>query len=314
MQRHHEGVITVQDFSDFRTSVSEAFVPLHVSSNDPDRFQGRIRSVEVDDVHVYDVVASPHMVERTPELLARTDRQFYKVGMLLSGTGLLIQDDREAVLQPGMLTIYDTSRPYTLTFDDQFRNLVVMFPKHLLDLPGPLVSQLTAVPISGTSGVGAMVAPYLAHMAGNLGELTGSTGVRLAHVALDLVATLLSRELDLDSAHRVPHHALLQRIRSYIDANLGATDLGPNRIAAAHYISTRQLHSIFRQQDTTVSTWIRQRRLERCRRDLLDPLFDDLPVAGIAARRGFIDAAHFSRVFKATFGTSPSELRIGRRA
>jgi AraC-like DNA-binding protein len=313
MLRSHEGVITVQDFSDFRTSVSEAFVPLHVSSDDPDRFQGRIRSVEVDDVHVYDVVASPHMVERTPELLARTDRQFYKVGMLLSGTGLLIQDDREAVLQPGILTIYDTSRPYTLVFDDSFRNLVVMFPKHLLDLPAHLVSQVTAVPMSGTSGVGSMVAPYLTNMAGNLGELTGSTGARLAHVALDLVTTLLSRELDLDAARRVPHHALLQRIRAHIDANLGAPDLGPTSIAAAHYISTRQLHSIFRAQGTTVSTWIRQRRLERCRRDLLDPLFDDLPVAAIAARRGFIDAAHFSRVFKGTFGTTPSELRLARR-
>lgn len=303
----------MQDFSAFRTSVSEAFVPLHVSSDDPDHFWGRIRSVDVDDVHIYDVVAAPHVVERTPELLARNDRQFYKIGMLLSGTGMLIQDDREAVLRPGDLTIYDTSRPYTLVFDDQFRNLVVMFPKQLLDLPAPLVAQLTATPMSGTSGVGGMVAPFLAHMGGSLDELTGSTGVRLAHVALDLVTTLLSKELDLEGSRGVPHHALLQRIRTYIDANLGATDLGPARIAAAHYISTRQLHSIFRQQDTTVSTWIRQRRLERCRRDLLDPLFDDQPVAVIAARRGFIDAAHFSRVFKASYGASPSELRLTRK-
>lgn len=263
-------------------------------------------------MHVSDVTATAHVVERTPELLARGDKHMYKLSLLLAGSGLLIQDDREAVLRPGVLTVYDTDRPYTLVFDDRFRNLVVMFPKHLLDLPEPMMEQLTAVPMSGDEGVGAMVAPFLAHMGANLDQLTGSTGVRLAHAAIDLVTTLLSNELDLDGA-RAPHHALLQRIRSYIDANLGATDLGPTRIAAAHYISTRQLHSIFRQQGTTVSTWIRQRRLERCRRDLLDPLYDDLPVAVIGARRGLVDAAHFSRVFKASYGASPSELRLTRR-
>ncbi len=56
----------------------------------------------------------------------------------------------------------------------------------------------------------------------------------------------------------------------------------------------------------TVSTWIRTRRLEQCRRDLLDPMLADRPVAAIAARWGFVDAAHFSRAFKTAFGVSPA--------
>jgi len=35
----------------------------------------------------------------------------------------------------------------------------------------------------------------------------------------------------------------------------------------------------------------------------------DRPVAAIAARWGFVDAAHFSRAFKTAFGISPSEYR-----
>ena len=105
------------------------------------------------------------------------------------------------------------------------------------------------------------------------------------------------------------NRALVQRIRSHIDRNLASTDLSPASIASAHFISTRHLHGLFQEQGVTVSTWIRTRRLEQCRRDLLDPMLADRPVAAIAARWGFVDAAHFSRSFKTAFGISPSEYR-----
>ena len=248
-------------------------------------------------------------MERTPELIARSDRSYFKLSLMLAGTGMLIQDDREAVLQAGDLAVYDTDRPYSLVFDDDFRTMVVMFPKHLISLPSDMIGQLTAVRISGQGGLGGMVVPYLTQLAGNLDQLAGTTGARLAHSALDLVTTVFTRELGLDEVSADPHRALVQRIRSYIDRNLASTDLGPATIASAHFISTRHLHGLFQEQGVTVSTWIRTRRLEQCRRDLLDPMLADRPVAAIAARWGFVDAAHFSRAFKTAFGISPSEYR-----
>jgi len=298
-----------RNISEFRTAVSESFVPLQVSSAHPDRFRGVLRGASVDDVHVTDLRATDHAVERTPELIARGDRPFFKVSMMLAGTGLLVQDDREAVLRPGDLAVYDTSRPYSLVFDTEFRTMVVMFPRHLISLPPDMIGQLTAVRIPGDAGLGAVVAPYLTQLAANLDQLSGTTGARLVQSALDLVTTVFTRELGLDDASADPHRALIQRIRGYIDRNLASTDLAPATIAAAHFISTRHLHGLFQEQGTTVSTWIRTRRLERCRRDLIDPVFADRPVAAIAARWGFVDAAHFSRAFKAAFDVSPSEFR-----
>jgi len=300
-----------RNISDFRAAVNDSFVPLQVSSAHPDRFRGMIRGAGIDEVHVSDVRATDHVVERTPELIARGDRPYFKVSLMLAGTGLLIQDDREAVLSPGDLAVYDTSRPYSLVFDQDFRTMVVMFPRHLLTLPPDMVGQLTAVRISGSEGLGSVVAPYLTQLAGNLDQLAGSTGARLAHSALDLVATVFARELGLDGESADPHRALMQRIRGHIDRNLASTDLGPASIAAAHFISTRHLHGLFQEQGTTVSTWIRTRRLEQCRRDLVDPVLADRPVAAVAARWGFVDAAHFSRAFKSTYGVSPSEFRAG---
>jgi len=301
--------LVARNISEFRSAVSDSFVPLQVSREGAEPFRGLIRGASVDEVHVTDLRASRHVVERTPELIARGDRSYFKVSLMLAGTGLLIQDDREAVLTPGDLAVYDTDRPYSLVFDEDFRTMVVMFPKHLLSLPPEMVGQLTAVRISGQEGLGGMVVPYLRQLATNLDQLAGATGARLAHSALDLVSTVFTRELGLDEAATDPHRALMQRIRGHIDRNLASTDLGPTSIAAAHFISTRHLHGLFQEQGTTVSTWIRTRRLEQCRRDLLDPILADRPVAAIAARWGFVDAAHFSRAFKTAYGVSPSEYR-----
>ena len=298
-----------RNISQFRSSVSESFVPLQVTSPLADSFRGMIKAASIDEVHVTDVRATEHVVERTPELIGRADKSYFKLSLMLSGTGLLIQDDREAVLQPGDLAVYDTNRPYSLVFGAEFRTMVVMFPKHLVALPPEMMAQLTAVRISGHEGLGAMIVPYLTQLAGNLEQLSGATGARLTQSAMDLVTTLFTHELDLDTTSNDPHRALMQRIHAHIDRNLASTDLSPTSIAAAHFISTRHLHGLFQEQGTSVSTWIRIRRLERCRRDLVNPLFADRPVSAIAARWGFVDAAHFSRTFKAAYEVSPSEFR-----
>ncbi|MDJ0336270.1 helix-turn-helix domain-containing protein [Salinibacterium sp. G-O1] len=298
-----------RSISEFRSAVNESFVPLHITSNHADHFRAVLRGAGSDDIHVTDVRATDHTVERTPELIARDDRAFFKVSLMLAGTGLLIQDNREAVLQVGDLAVYDTSRPYSLVFDENFRTMVVMFPQHLINLPPAVVGELTAVRISGSEGLGAVVAPYLTQLAANLDQISGATGASLTHSALDLVTAVFTRELGLDDASADPHRTLVHRIRGYIDNHLASTDLSPSSIAAAHYISTRHLHVLFQEQGMTVSTWIRSRRLERCRRDLVDPAFADRPVAAVAARWGFVDAAHFSRAFKTVYDVAPSEYR-----
>jgi len=106
-----------------------------------------------------------------------------------------------------------------------------------------------------------------------------------------------------------PRRVLRTRIHAYIDEHLGDPSLGPGPIAAAHYISTRHLHALFREEGRTVAGWIRSTRLERCRRDLLDPRQRTRSIAEIGQRWGIVDAAHLSHAFKAEFGESPSEVR-----
>lgn len=296
-------------FHDYREAVTASFVPLDVLRVGSDPFWGRLRTVDVEPVHVSEVTASQHLVERTSSMVTSSDPSYYKASLQVSGTGLLIQDGREAVLQPGDLAIYDTGRPYSLVFEEDMRMLVLMFPREHLGLPPEIVKQLTAHRFSSDDGLGSMIIPFLQNVSQNLDRVGGVTGPRLVQSAIDLITTMFASELDLDADRADSHQLLMQQIRRYIDLNLGQPDLGPTQIAAAHFISIRHLHGLFREKGTTVSTWIREQRLEKCRRDLIDPLLAHLPVGAIAGRWGFIDAAHFSRVFKAAYEMAPSELR-----
>ncbi|GAB4099680.1 helix-turn-helix domain-containing protein [Sinomonas halotolerans] len=307
-------VALAHDFDSWRRAVSGAFVPLAVEADRRGPFRGRMRGRHIshEDLSMIEVAASSHAVTRTPELIAAADRRYFKLSIQLAGTGLLLQDGREAVLEPGTLAVYSTDRPYTLAFDGDFRSLVLMFPHAALDLPPDAMSQITATAMSGEHGLGALVAPFLVRLSENLGAVAGPNGTRLVHNALDLVTTLFNGELDAHSAvSRDPHQVLLARIHDFIEAHLGDTGLSPGSIAAAHYISTRHLHDLFRDHGTTVSASIRGRRLERCRRDLRDPVLGDRPVTAIASRWGFTDSAHFSRIFRAAYGEPPTAYRAG---
>jgi AraC-like DNA-binding protein len=307
----HSVALVAEDFATWRTIVSESFVPLDVKTDSEDNFKAQIRMRSLGDVFVSDIGARSHSVERTPSLIGHDDKRYFKLSLQLAGTGLLMQDGREAVLHPGDLAIYDTDRPYTLAFESDFRSLVVMVPQTVFDLPRDVVGQMTATRISGDQGLARIVGPFLTQMAKNMDELTGHSGVRLMNNALDLITTLLHGELDSENVALGASHrsSLLQEIRAYIDDNLGDPHLSPGAIAAANFISTRHLHGIFKKEGVTVSAWIRSRRLEHCRRELSDPLFINRPVSSIAIRWGFVDASHFSRLFRATFGEAPTVFR-----
>lgn len=294
----------------FSSLASNSFVPLRITAEGREPFSGKLSSADADNVAFTEIVAKPHLVERTQAEIESGGSGFYKVSLLLAGSSILVQDGKEVTMQAGDLSVYDTSRPYSVLFSEDMRNIIMMFPKNRLDLPVPVTEQLTAVSLSQEhSGLSNILSSYLSQFPAELEPLPDRVRTKLAHTSLDLVTTLFSSVLDTDAAVRDPHELMLQQIYTYIDDNLASLELSPGTIASAHFVSTRHLHSLFRQADTTVSTWIRERRLERCRGDLLDSALANRPVSAIAMRWGFTDAAHFSRIFKATYGVTPSELR-----
>jgi AraC-like DNA-binding protein len=300
----------------WRTSVANTFVSLNFTFPDSRAFAGEISGAVLGTMVVTRVTAGAHHAERTQREIGRDpEARYYKVGLPLHGYALISQDGRHASLPPGSLTIYDTSRPYRISFDDDCRMLILMFPHRDLRLPQDAVARVTARPVSGREGIGGLVAPLLVNLSARVDEICSAQAARIADNVVDLLGTLYADLLG-DANHRPadPLRTLMNRIRCFIEDHLDDVDLGPESVAAGCHISVSYLHKLFRAEDTSVSRLIRERRLEQCRRDLVAPDRRTKAVSAIGAHWGFLDAAHFSRVFKAAYGVSPREYRLNSLA
>ncbi|MGY3126745.1 AraC-like DNA-binding protein [Agrococcus sp. UYP33] len=292
----------------WRREVATSFVPLDVHPLGDTPFWARSSRIDVGEVSVFRIEHAPSVVARTPKLVRRSPSDLIKVSLQLEGEELIEQDGRVALLHAGDLAIYDTSRPYALRFDGPTSLLVFTFPHGYLDIPRDELAAVTATAFALESPLGRVVNPFLVGLAHSLSELPGANGQRLARTGLDLLMTLVSTQLQ-QGVQRDPRRQLLHELLATIDRMLDDPSLSPAAIAAAHYISTRHLHAVFAEHGITVAGWIRERRLEHIRRDLADASIADQPIARIAARWGLVNPAHFSRLFRTTFGQSPSEYR-----
>lgn len=101
----------------------------------------------------------------------------------------------------------------------------------------------------------------------------------------------------------------LSDIENYILMNLADPDLCYDRVAASCGISPRYLCYVLKANDTSFSELLWKNRLPKARDLLVSPATKDYPIHEIAFMSGFKSAAHFSRMFKATYGCPPREFR-----
>jgi AraC-like DNA-binding protein len=104
----------------------------------------------------------------------------------------------------------------------------------------------------------------------------------------------------------------IDRVIAYVDSHLADPGLGPQRLAQAFAMPIRTLHALLARHGLSVNGLIRMRRLERCRMALTSGP-EEQPVGEIGALNGLPDPAHFSRLFKRTFGVGPREYRLRAR-
>lgn len=103
----------------------------------------------------------------------------------------------------------------------------------------------------------------------------------------------------------------LRRVEEAIDAS-PATPLSIDQLAALAGVHPRHLLRTFRRyHGTTVAQYIRQRQLQQARVALAT---SKQPLSMIALDAGFSDQAHFTRVFRHTYGETPGAYaRSARR-
>ncbi len=294
----------------WRHVMSDTFAPVTIREMAAGDVSGSIRGHWIGRLLVTDVQSTGQDIRRTPRLISEADNAYFQIAVVADGIGRISQDDRQAELHPGDCVLYETTRPFQWLFTGDWNVWVFSLPTESVRLSDSQRRQISACRLDGTAGLTGIVSRFLLDLAQHSEELPTDQSERVLAHAGDLVVTLLSDRLDDTIRVRgAVQRSLMLRIKDYIDQRFRDPALGPAEIATAVNISTRYLHKLFEAEHDTVSLYIKGLRLDRARRDLLDPRLAAHPVSTIAYACGFGDLSGFNRAFKRAFAVSPTELR-----
>jgi AraC-like DNA-binding protein len=292
----------------WRVELSDAFsrlIPEQLDEHQPD---GALTGLRLGRLATFQVDGTPQVVRRTRTAIRAAPGDPYKICVQVRGRATVHQDGREVVLEPGQMAIYDTGRPYDLRLERQWSCAVLAFPRHALGLPEHVIAAAMAHVYELADGPGAVLADFVRAAVRRQDSIPATATDRLGEAGLHLIAGTLTETSP--AAHEAAD-ALRLQILGYVRTHLSNPDLSHAQVAAAHHMAGRTLHRLFEHEPCTVTDYIRTQRLEAVHRDLTDPLLRNRSIATLAARWGFTDQAHFTRAFRARYGTTPSHARRG---
>ena len=290
--------------------VAEVFTPLEITARRPDQFDASVDAVELGQVRLANVVASPAKVHRTARDAAVSRMRHYFLYLQLEGELLVAQDGHDAHLREGDMALCDSALPYTLENRERCSTLVMIVEPTALKrrLPSPEIA--LGRKMSGADGLSAALSLSLAAV---WRDVKRRERVEVAEVLsknlLDLLATCCMDSFGARGVDSAVAASRRSHIRCHIESNLSDPELTVASIAKAFRISPRYLHMLFADEDETISGFIRRRRLEECRKKLSDPMWRQRSITELAYGWGFNNTTHFARVFREKYGVSPREFR-----
>ncbi len=273
-------------------------------------FSAEIQVTKLPELQVVRCLCQPCSGFRGKREIAVDGSAYYGLLLLHQGQEEVTAGSRTAQLQPGNILLWDSTEPIHFKLHSGVLKTTVLVPQDRMDDALPQARRLVGKTMDWRYGLGAVAASHITTLCAQASHIDHLQVHPAAETTLTLIASSLGSQKARagESARR----SLTAEIKAHIERNLDDPDLGPGPLAQRFGISIRYLHQLFADEDRTASRWILDRRLERCRRDLM-AAGPHKNITETAFAWGFNDCAHFSRVFKKRFGVSPREYRRGKK-
>ena len=285
------------------------YVPLQIKIAPHDDFAGQVALTHLGGVRVVTSGSRAQCITRTPKLIAQDSEEYLMLGLQLKGSANIEQHARQAQLQAGDFVFWDTRKPYTIDFPSDWEMAVFQFPRSAFTFSPKSIDAFTALTLHGQKGVTQIASRLLMGIADEARYQTFEHDTPLLEHTLGILDFCINHKLTDCELPPNYNEVLLRRINGYIGANLQNPQLSAIEIAQAHGLSLSQLYRVFQSQRSTVGDYIRQRRLDRIKFELVNPASRHLTIAAVARKWGFLDTPHFNRVFKAQYKITPQQIQ-----
>jgi AraC-like DNA-binding protein len=282
----------------------EADVDVHVEATAPESFSARLERVRIGHLPgTLHASNSPHSLRAGPRSAAGELLDFYFVSQgRISFTG----DQGTIDLAAGDMAILSANSAFEAR-SECYEMLALDIRPELLRIPEAERGRRIVWKIGGESPLATCLGAMLRAMLGRHAELAVGESAILQTSLVDAIVYLAAQ--CHEPGHSTRYQDKLREVKALALRGLSISGMTPERLAQEAGVSLRTLHRLFSQTGTTVRGWLREARLERCWRDLRDPVHGSSTVAAVAFGWGFSDLRTFNRAFTARYGMTPSAVR-----
>ncbi|MFE2183140.1 helix-turn-helix domain-containing protein [Streptomyces sp. NPDC059455] len=234
------------------------------------------------------------------------DRDPVVADLVTSGELRFASRGENYAITPGRICIRDTRTSWEFTCAPRTQARVIALPRHALISRVPSsVTLLPAYVADVETAEVRFLLNFLDAIEKSSEDLDGSLATQ--NMALDACASVFAGMLTKNPQQGLSDHqaALVKAAKNVIENHLDDADLSPSMIARLIGVSLRSIYRSFEAADESIMSFVRRRRLEKAREDLMRR-GSTAAVSEVAARWHFSDASHFIRTFKSFYGSTPA--------
>ena len=273
-------------------------------------FEACARAYDLGKLHLARCELGPMEFKHTPSHIRASGVDHWCLTVLSKGEESVRSGRRTLHASAGSIYIHTLAAPFRGRSSSTSSVRLLLSRDNYADL-APILDALSFKRLEGTL-MGVLRDYILA-----LGDMMSDLHVRDIPQVVNSFDNLLSAVM-VPSAERFVQSGdtisldLYSQARNYIQQHLDMRNLGSDVLCSYFRISRRKLYYLF-ERSGGVARYIKRRRLEACRRAIINTT-DHRLISTIAYSFGFEDAALFSKQFQMEFGCSPRDARLAKSA
>lgn len=246
-----------------------------------------------------------HSYVRSAAKLRSNSIDHWHVVLLRSGRSWTEVDGKVSEGGPGKVELRSLGHPFRGRATDS-QSLSFYLPRELF-LDTTAVNDIKNNMVFSDTYINLLI-DYLGSLEAKLASMTAPDLPRVVQTTRDMLVTCLSSPAGSSGPEKAQSNlALMERVRRFVQQNLGSQNLTPDTISRELGISRTRLYQLF-ESSGGVLHYIQKRRLFSAHVALSDTV-NRQQILEIATAVGFTSAAHFSRAFSKEFGYTPREAR-----